>query len=146
MSVYFIQAGEGGRIKIGYAGIPEHRISYLSRFSGPDLKTLAIIEGSARLESYLHQHVKGSHAHDEWFDPTPEVLALVKAAQELHTVRGGARQHEEIYFTPEEIEDLCKEDGVIGAMARETRRFSYNYNNHVLFQLIRLLAPPEDEK
>lgn len=143
MSVYFVQAGEGGRIKIGYAGVPERRIAYLGRFSGPDLKVLAVIEGSARLESYLHQHCKSSHAHDEWFDPTPEVVALVKNAQELHSVRGGARQNDEVHFTDEEIETLCKCEGVIGVMARETRRFYYNYNTHVLFQLIRLLDDQE---
>lgn len=143
MSVYFVQSGEGGRIKIGYAGIPKWRIAYLRRFSGPDLVLLALIDGSRTLEGKLHRLMAASHAHDEWFDPTPEVLSLVGRAKLLPQDGGGLSELWRIEFTDEELVTLARGVGVIAELAAEYRDCRSRAYGDALAGLLRLGFEPQ---
>ena len=141
MSVYFVQAGDGGRIKVGYSPYPKQRIAYLGRFSGPDIKILAVIEGSRRLEHYIHVHLKGSHAHDEWFEPTPEVLEVARMAATLpQDHRGGLNEMSNWEYDPDGLAFLAQRDDVIGRAARAAQDFTSRYSFAVLESLMRLLG------
>jgi hypothetical protein len=138
MSVYFVQAGEGGRIKIGYSPIPDQRIDHLRRFSGPDLIKLAVIEGSRRLENNVHKLLADHRAHNEWFEPTSEVLAVVRRAAAWHQCEGDRSDFERVEFTSKNLEYFSRLDGVVGQFARETRGWPYRYNCAVLAGLLML--------
>lgn len=139
MSVYFVQAGDGGRIKIGLASSPKHRIDFLRRFSGPDLLELAVIEGSGALEHALHALLAEHHAHGEWFEPTPEVVATAQSAAFLQNHPDYQAVLYSYQFTTKEIEQLCLVPGVIGKAALEVRRFPSAHTINVLAGLILLL-------
>lgn len=139
MSVYFVQAGEGGRIKIGYSPYPLRRIKHLQQFSGPDLITLAIIEGERTLESMLHNIVQAHRVHGEWFDPTPEVLDIVRRAAALpQDFQGSLKDCMLTQFTGTELDHLVRVDGPIGKAALAAQGCPNAYYFGVLAQLLRM--------
>jgi hypothetical protein len=80
-SVYFIQAEDGGPIKIGLAGDPTKRLSELQRTSPQRLRILATEPGSASHERELHERFAEHRLHGEWFAPCPELLALIDSSE-----------------------------------------------------------------
>ena len=87
--VYFIQAGDGGPIKIGSATDVEQRMSDLQVGSAQELRLLAKVPGGYRREGELHDFLSKHHIRGEWFQPHEEVFVvmagLVKAAEEERT-------------------------------------------------------------
>jgi len=78
-SVYFVQALDGGPIKIGVAANPTTRLVGLQTGSPVSLRLLATVDaGGARLEHQLHAHFAASRSHGEWFRPTPELLTYIE--------------------------------------------------------------------
>ncbi len=77
MPVYFVQAGEGGPIKIGFARDVPSRLGKMRVDCPIPLTLLAVAEGDASYESRLHQQFEGHLQRGEWFAPAPELLALV---------------------------------------------------------------------
>jgi hypothetical protein len=144
MSVYFIQAGEGGRIKIGFASIPERRISYLRRFSGPDLIVLAVIEGVRAVEYRIHQELAAHRAHDEWFEPTAEVLEVVRRARQLPQDDGRLTELSRVCFATDETKYLSRRPDVIGAAAKEAHANPGSYTWGTLLAIVRLFGPEVD--
>lgn len=76
--VYFLQAEQGGLIKIGKADNPASRVATIRRMSPVPLRILAITPGGYELEQKLHRRFAESRAHGEWFCPTSELLSLIK--------------------------------------------------------------------
>ncbi len=78
--VYFIRAGKGGPVKIGYTTNLKRR--FLDIGQGiPDEPILeATLPGGRELELKLHQALAEHRRRNEWFNPTQEVNGVVVLA------------------------------------------------------------------
>lgn len=77
MSVYFIQAGDGGLIKIGHARSVTQRLAALQTGSSKTLRVLHEMRGGALEEQGLHGALRRHRIQGEWFAPHPEVLNCI---------------------------------------------------------------------
>lgn len=77
MAIYFIQCGDGGAVKIGYARNPYDRIDTLQIGSPVALSILKITEGSLRDELRFHARFADHRVRGEWYSPTPEMLEFI---------------------------------------------------------------------
>jgi hypothetical protein len=77
--VYFIKpVGMDGPIKIGCSWSPESRLRALMVWSPFDLEIVATIAGDFDLEGRIHAQFAEHHRRQEWFNWTPELLALIE--------------------------------------------------------------------
>jgi len=70
--IYFIQAGDNGAVKIGFAKDVKKRFRELQTGNHETLKLLKEIAGEEELEQELHLLVKRYHVRGEWY--TPDVM------------------------------------------------------------------------
>lgn len=76
--VYFVQAGEGGPIKIGWTGgSPSARMAALQTGNPHRLRLLTSIEGTAADEAALHARFADSRLEGEWFAPSADLRAYL---------------------------------------------------------------------
>lgn len=76
--VYFIKPVEmDGPIKIGCSMYPETRLRSLMSWSPVDLEIVAQVDGDFDLERRLHAMFAAHYRRQEWFNPAPELLALI---------------------------------------------------------------------
>jgi len=81
--VYFVRAGEDGPIKIGVSSDVDGRIKSLQTDAPAELHLLAVLDGAGRdVEQSLHVRFADGRLTGEWFQPTDELLATVKAVNE----------------------------------------------------------------
>lgn len=79
--VYFLQAGVGGPIKIGFTkGNPENRIRALQVASPVKLILIGTANGNNLEEKLLHFHLCGHRLIGEWFHPAPQVMEAIANA------------------------------------------------------------------
>lgn len=78
MAVYFIQAGDGGEIKIGTAQNPWARLKELQTGNGKQLRLLAVVPGGPREEGELHDRFRAHGIRGEWFAPHAEIITFVE--------------------------------------------------------------------
>ena len=76
--VYFLQAEQGGAVKIGRTNDVERRVADIQRMSPVPLQVLAIAEGGAALETRLHQKFYDDKKHGEWFSPSEGLMAMIE--------------------------------------------------------------------
>lgn len=76
-SVYFIQQGADGPIKIGVTVDVEKRRRVLQTGSAQTLVLLSTIKGTEKQEAELHRRFKHLRLRGEWFRPEPELLAYI---------------------------------------------------------------------
>lgn len=77
-SVYFIQCGDGGPIKIGYTdGDVERRRCNLQSGSPYPLALLGTMPGGAKKEVELHQQFANARFRGEWFWPVVELREFI---------------------------------------------------------------------
>jgi hypothetical protein len=85
--LYFIQAGEGGPIKIGYSADPQERLAMLQVGNHEELRLLAAINYStgslgnktaAHQESVFHRVFNVARIRGEWFKPHAQLLLAVE--------------------------------------------------------------------
>lgn len=74
--VYFIRAGKGP-IKIGRSVNVGSRIATMQTGNAEELRVVARMPGGAAIESMLHARFAAARMRGEWFQPTPDLLALV---------------------------------------------------------------------
>ena len=74
MPVYFIQAGDGGPIKIGFAIDPKRRLRSLQDGAADGLRLLGTKAGSKKDERLLHQKYKTERIRGEWFCATQSII------------------------------------------------------------------------
>lgn len=79
-SVYFIQRGEGGPIKIGVSTDVATRLRSLQAKSSELLVLLGTLPGGAELEQALHGRFRDQKVEGEWFRLSPELLRLACGA------------------------------------------------------------------
>lgn len=80
MPVYFVQAGDDGPIKIGFAKNPVNRLPGLQVNNPARLRPLGQLEGDKTTERELHARFIGTRISGEWFEPSPDLLALAASA------------------------------------------------------------------
>jgi len=76
--IYFIQAVNGGPIKIGVTQNIHKRLDSLQTASPYQLRVLALIRGGQRLEQEYHRHFHMYRLSGEWFEPAQPILAEVE--------------------------------------------------------------------
>jgi hypothetical protein len=107
--VYFVQAENGGPIKIGKATDVERRVADLQRTNPFTLRVLAVAEGGSTLETQLHQRFASDRKHNEWFEPSRELMRLISD----YASAGEAPQRNKIVQhnmrVPESARDLLHE-------------------------------------
>ncbi len=81
-SIYFIQEGLTGPIKIGYSKTPFLRKKKLQTGNATQLRFLGIISGTLDEEQWLHKRFARYHLRGEWFIPdetfVQQILALIQ--------------------------------------------------------------------
>lgn len=79
--VYFVQAGEGGPIKIGVANDPRARAATLQTGNHQRLTLLLWVPGTQRHEAELHARFKEHRVRGEWFEPVSPLLSFIEGAR-----------------------------------------------------------------
>lgn len=82
-SLYFIQEGPGGAIKIGWTDVVgvDNRRKAMQVGNSHELRVLGVIAGKEPdAELIWHDNFKHAHKRGEWFYPTPELLAAIADA------------------------------------------------------------------
>ncbi len=77
-TIYFVQAEDGGPIKIGLAACVWCRLSSLQTGNPARLLLLATTVGDCVDEAELHSRFSRHRLRGEWFRPNPELLALIE--------------------------------------------------------------------
>lgn len=76
--IYFVQAGNGGPIKIGRTSlVVRYRVRELQIGCPYELLLLATMPGGLAKERALHARFRGDRLRGEWFRPSPELLGLI---------------------------------------------------------------------
>lgn len=78
--VYFIRA-HTGHIKIGHSSKVLQRYADLQVSWPVPLELLAVVVGTHRLEKQLHEKFAEHRVQGEWFNPAPELLAVIDQAK-----------------------------------------------------------------
>lgn len=84
--IYFIQAADGGPIKIGCSMNPNLRRRALAGLFPYSVEILAQIEGGMAQESFLHQCFRPIAVANEWFRSIPPMWLTVMEAQNTGTL------------------------------------------------------------
>jgi transcriptional regulator with XRE-family HTH domain len=79
--VYFFRLGKGGPVKIGFSGNLQRRVRAIAEGMPDHLVVEATVPGGRALERRLHLALHASRRRNEWFNPTPEVEAVVSMAK-----------------------------------------------------------------
>lgn len=80
MPVYFVQGGESGLIKIGFARNVASRLVKMRVDSPVPLVLMVAIEGDLTIERELHQRFSDDRALGEWFRPSEALLSFIRTA------------------------------------------------------------------
>lgn len=80
MTVYFIQAGENGPIKIGFThGSAIDRVRDMQTGNAAVLKVLATCEGDVSIERKFHKQFADSKIRGEWYHPVASLIQLIES-------------------------------------------------------------------
>ena len=82
-TVYFVQLGESGPIKIGYSDDLGARLSVLRTYSPGELRLLFAFPGTMEVEGAIHAWCADARLNGEWFQPTPDLLCLIDALRAI---------------------------------------------------------------
>jgi hypothetical protein len=78
--VYFVQAGDDGPVKIGYASDFLKRLSALQTGCPDQLRVLGMFPGGPSEEKELHTRLNMHRMRGEWFAPSDTVLSAIAEA------------------------------------------------------------------
>lgn len=86
-TVYFFRASGTGRIKIGFtARDVAKRLQSVHAGSPVPVELLTSVTASTRQEALLHIHFMACRVHGEWFEPHPDLLALIDEVAKTGTL------------------------------------------------------------
>jgi len=98
MSIYFIQCGTNGPIKIGYTNKDvKERLSQLQTACPYELKLLWVTDGDQEDEQKMHESLKHENIRGEWFRPGKDVLAAVRDSDNEYIVEMNNYENIDIY-------------------------------------------------
>lgn len=121
MSVYFIQAGVDGAIKIGFTRFPVlDRLKSLQVACPDELRLLAVLAGDDGKETEIHKRFAPDRIRGEWFRPSTTLLDYVYSLPQVSvpTLRASSR-----YLTPSYRQKAAR-FAVKAARKRERRKLS----------------------
>lgn len=79
-TIYFLQRGEDGLIKIGFTDRNARRRRSEVQVGCPEkIRVLAEVLGTLDEEQALHKQFESARVRGEWFEPVPELLELINA-------------------------------------------------------------------
>jgi hypothetical protein len=82
MFLYFIQAGDGGPIKIGFSSRPGERLAELQIGNAAELRMLGAFDvsnqGIEAMEAGWHYVFWAARVRGEWFKPIPKLLRAIE--------------------------------------------------------------------
>jgi hypothetical protein len=79
--IYFIQAGEGGPVKVGWSVNVPKRLKHLQGANATELRLIGTRPSAARChEMQLHVDLAEHRIRGEWYPPIPEILDLIEEA------------------------------------------------------------------
>ena len=81
MSVYAIQAIDGGPIKIGYSTNPEVRLAQLQGAHHSELVIVYSFDADQSRESWLHDRLAEFRVRGEWYRDDPEILFSMRVLE-----------------------------------------------------------------
>lgn len=81
-TIYFVQMGKTGPIKIGKSRELRMRLDQLQTGSPLQLQVLAEIQAPAELEMQLHAYFDEHRMEGEWFAPAPEIIEFAELLNE----------------------------------------------------------------
>jgi hypothetical protein len=77
MHLYFILGEKTRRLKVGVSTNFDQRLHGMRRQNFDDIIVLGTIPGDEALEREIHKELESFHTHNEFFDYTDEVKAVV---------------------------------------------------------------------
>ena len=77
MSIYFIQAGDDGPVKIGFATDVRARIKVIQTNSPEKLSLIRQIDGDVPVERWFHKQFNDRRLNGEWFSFCDEMLTIL---------------------------------------------------------------------
>ena len=83
--IYYVQQGTDGPIKIGVSDNPDHRLKLLQVGNPDELRLIGTFhtEHVHLYEEAMHERLALWCIRGEWFEPAPQVLALIAAYQDV---------------------------------------------------------------
>lgn len=78
--VYFVQAMESRRIKIGFSAKPQYRLLDISTYCPEPVKMLGTMPGTSQDERTIHKKFAAHRVIGEWFRDAPEILEFIAIA------------------------------------------------------------------
>lgn len=85
--IYAIRANTTRSIKIGFSNDVERRLRDLQCACPEELEIIACWKGTMAEEQAIHAKLNDHRQHREWFSPSDEVLALIKAKDQSYPGR-----------------------------------------------------------
>ena len=82
--IYFIQAENGGLVKIGYTENLDKRFRIIQAHSPERMRIIGKIKGSMATEEEIHSKFARDRRHGEWFELSKRLMQLI----ELHGYEG----------------------------------------------------------
>lgn len=76
--VYFIQAGVGGPVKIGWSSNIKVRMESAQVDNHEPLTLLTYVPGGPEVEARLHHRFREAHLRGEWFRPARDLMDLIE--------------------------------------------------------------------
>lgn len=76
--VYFVEAGSGGPVKIGWTQDIERRIAELQTANAHKLNLLGTVAGTMENEAAVHAHFSHLRMEAEWFNNSSEIHEFIK--------------------------------------------------------------------
>jgi hypothetical protein len=77
-NLYFIQEGDGGAIKIGWAVDAKQRMALFQTGNSNELRLIGVVAGVPRqVEAQWHKRFSGAQKRSEWFFPTDQLLDAI---------------------------------------------------------------------
>jgi hypothetical protein len=109
VSVYFIQSGYSGYIKIGSSADPQARLATLQTGASIKLRLLAVIPGGINEERALHSELASLRVMGEWFQNAAEIHAVMgnAALDQPHRIGASLKQWRD--FTSDDLNRMGRE-------------------------------------
>lgn len=82
--IYFIEATESSRIKIGTSKRPIKRLYALRHICSEMLEILFYVEGTRDMEQWVHAKFAHLRLHGEWFEPGADLIAFMTELWQRH--------------------------------------------------------------
>lgn len=120
--IYFIQAGDGGPIKVGFTHGPiSSRMSSLQAACPDVLSLLATTDGDRKTEAELHVRFAQDHIRGEWFAPSilPHIYEFAPVSEENERISASVRSRVKDAITKLRRKEDVSESEMVATLIEE---------------------------